>query len=263
MQTIQMTVTPEMAKKWLQESNKKNRNISLRRVEAYASDMKDGNWGLTHQGIAFYTDGQLADGQHRLSAVIKAKVNIVTLVTLGLPRELGIGIDHVRPRSASDAISIANESSWITKDATALANIIADFSSAKTVVSPNQTLQICNKLENEFKFVLDLFKQHKKSVSQAPVKCAFVSAYAFVNHDKLKRFSQILYSGIPKSESEEVIIYARDKILTDTCSAWAGRVNRVKLIQRAINAYDNNEKLKFLRVPNSFIYPIPCVKDIF
>lgn len=56
------------------ESGKKgtNRPISWRWVNNLAKDMLNENWMLTHQGIAFDTDGQLKDGQHRLLAVIQA-----------------------------------------------------------------------------------------------------------------------------------------------------------------------------------------------
>lgn len=54
-------------------------------VNRYASDMLTGNWLFTHQGIAFDTNDDLVDGQHRLAAVRKSGVTVRMLVTTGFP----------------------------------------------------------------------------------------------------------------------------------------------------------------------------------
>lgn len=46
------TITPECAKAYL-SLNLKNRPIKKDRVDAYARDMLNGKWDMTHQGIAF------------------------------------------------------------------------------------------------------------------------------------------------------------------------------------------------------------------
>lgn len=70
------TVTPESATDYL---NKQlgNRNLSVPTVFQYAEDMKRGGWVATHQNaIALDNKGNLFDGQHKLNAVIMAKMNI-------------------------------------------------------------------------------------------------------------------------------------------------------------------------------------------
>jgi len=70
MQITRMNVTPEMAQSWLDAANTGNRTMTRRVVSKYADDMIAGRWIDTHQNaIAFYDDGSLADGQHRLGAV--------------------------------------------------------------------------------------------------------------------------------------------------------------------------------------------------
>jgi hypothetical protein len=66
------SVTPSQAEKWLAKNHPRNRNISLRLVDAFTADMLAGEWRLTHQGICFDGEGQLIDGQHRLTAVVKS-----------------------------------------------------------------------------------------------------------------------------------------------------------------------------------------------
>ena len=61
-----VSITPAKARKWLEKNHPRNRPVSWSRVEAFANDMLDGNWRLTHQGICFDGDGFLVDGQTRL-----------------------------------------------------------------------------------------------------------------------------------------------------------------------------------------------------
>lgn len=68
-------ITPEMAEEFLKH-NTRNRNIRLPYVEELATYMRQGKWDVTHQGIGFYEDGTLFDGQHRLHAIIKAGVPV-------------------------------------------------------------------------------------------------------------------------------------------------------------------------------------------
>ena len=78
-------ITPAMASEILEHHNPRNRSVSERTVTAYATDMKNGRWTLTHQGLAFDENGDLIDGQHRLWAVFFSDKEIEFLVTRGIP----------------------------------------------------------------------------------------------------------------------------------------------------------------------------------
>lgn len=65
-----VTVTPQLAKAWLESQNTRNRHISPTAVSRYANDMKEGRWQFTGDPIQFDTDGVLINGQHRLQAVV-------------------------------------------------------------------------------------------------------------------------------------------------------------------------------------------------
>jgi len=84
--TSTVLITPDLAAMWLKTSNKANRSIGERHVDKLANDMISGKWRTTHQGIAFYEDGVLADGQHRLAAIIKSGIAQQMLVVTGLER---------------------------------------------------------------------------------------------------------------------------------------------------------------------------------
>ena len=96
------TITPERAQAYLAQ-NVRNRVINSRSVDALVRDIKAGSFYLTHQGIAFYDDGTLADGQHRLTAIVLAGRPVQMMVTRCLPHDTKIAIDYGEKRRFEDA----------------------------------------------------------------------------------------------------------------------------------------------------------------
>lgn len=101
-----IAVTPEMAEKWLTRNHPSNRPIQWRVVEAYANDMRSGNWRLTHQSIAFDAQGYLIDGQHRLKAIAQSACVVTLLVVENQIGTFHDPIDRVRPRSIATILGI-------------------------------------------------------------------------------------------------------------------------------------------------------------
>ena len=109
--TLRVDMTPELARQLLAQ-NKRNRPLSSQHVIALCRKMKAGEWMLTHQGIAIDNNGQLLDGQHRLSAVVMANVTVPMLMTTGVPSAVFDAIDiDGRPRSVADLLVIRKPTS--------------------------------------------------------------------------------------------------------------------------------------------------------
>lgn len=111
MYTKVMTVTPEEARLWLDTKNSKNRPISENAVAKYSQEMKQGRWRLNGQPIIFNKTGQLANGQHRLLACVRANTTFETVVTWGMEDEAFETIDDCNTRSMADVLHIRGESS--------------------------------------------------------------------------------------------------------------------------------------------------------
>lgn len=117
MNTRIITVTPEQAAAWLAAQGK-NRPVNRGRVAAFARQMKNGGWRVTHQGIAFDEDGGLVDGQHRLAAVIEAGVSVAMMATWGISRDvMKSAVDRQSKRTAAHAFSIDGETNAHAKSA--------------------------------------------------------------------------------------------------------------------------------------------------
>jgi hypothetical protein len=69
--------------------------------------MASDRWGLTGDTIKFGTNGQLLDGQNRLSASVKSGKSFRTHVVFGIDPALFGRMDIGKPRNAADVLHIA------------------------------------------------------------------------------------------------------------------------------------------------------------
>lgn len=111
-------VSPETAKRWLAH-NKRNRNISRTDVQRYRLDMEAGLWRFAADPIRFDVNGNLIDGQHRLTALSElSDVCLPMLVVRGLPPETQKVMDQGRKRTPGQQLYLSG-----IKDANLMASI--------------------------------------------------------------------------------------------------------------------------------------------
>lgn len=116
METRLMTITPEMAKEWMTKNADDQRRIVYSAVNAMVRDIRNGNWKVTHQGIAFNKAGKLIDGQHRLTAITLAGIPVQMYVTKGVSNDAFVAIDSGRARSTADSARILFDDSDIRRN---------------------------------------------------------------------------------------------------------------------------------------------------
>ena len=107
------TITPDKATEML-EANTTNRPLSRSVVKSFAEAMRRGDWVVTHQGIAFDTNGVLVDGQHRLAAVVEAGVPVDMTVFTDVEEGSFDVLDTGKRRNAADVLAIEGEKSSTT-----------------------------------------------------------------------------------------------------------------------------------------------------
>jgi hypothetical protein len=100
------TLTPIVAALLFVELNKHNRDFSLAKAHAYAHQMGRGYWRLVHQGLAFYQNKRLADGQHRIAAVFLSRTTQQFTVFRNFSEDAMEAIDTAKRRTAGDAFGI-------------------------------------------------------------------------------------------------------------------------------------------------------------
>lgn len=103
------TIDPLTAELWL-EKNSINRKKTHRHVERLAAAIRRGEWVFNGEAIVFDEDGNLADGQHRLEAIILAGLPVETLVVRGVePARAQDTMDAGMKRSLAGQLQVRNE----------------------------------------------------------------------------------------------------------------------------------------------------------
>lgn len=102
-----VAVTPDMAKRWLNDNNTHNRPISETRVMQHVADMEGGRWRFNGETIQFDRNGTLLNGQHRLTGICRTGLTQTFLVVRGLAPESQITMDQGTRRSPADQLAVA------------------------------------------------------------------------------------------------------------------------------------------------------------
>ena len=107
MQTYTVDVTPEMAKRWLEKHNHRNRSIRWKSVKLLATEMQRGRFVVNGDPIRFDKNRELLDGQHRLAAIVESGVILKNqLVVCNLDPGVMPTIDTGAKRSLYDQLKI-------------------------------------------------------------------------------------------------------------------------------------------------------------
>ena len=100
-------ITPELAKHLLATTNHDNRPLKPAHVKMLSTALKNDEWMLNGETIAFSKSGRLLDGQHRLTACVNTGKAFQTVIIKGIEDEAAFGtIDTGKPRSVTDLMSL-------------------------------------------------------------------------------------------------------------------------------------------------------------
>jgi len=99
-------VSPPLANYILDHLNIRNRPRKPGKISEFATDMKNGEWGLTGDTIKFSRDGYLRDGQNRLYAVVSSSETIKTHAVFGIDPRLFVRMDIGKNRNNADILAI-------------------------------------------------------------------------------------------------------------------------------------------------------------
>jgi hypothetical protein len=257
-------VTPELALEWL-DRNHNNRNITGPRVDLFVKLIRDGKWCLTHQGVAFYDDGDLADGQTRLTAIVKAGVPVWMFVTRGLPRASIHAIDGARPRNVRDVLHFLGMSLsqhhvavtrllWMEYDLQRRDNAaVWDKNVVDTVVFTRFASAVMEPVQ----FAMPASKA--RGLSHSCCVAAVASAWFTQDKAKLLRFKELVASGAGADSDEQAAIRLRDYLLTTNLLSAGSGVRQELFIRccTALRAFLEGRPLSKLYCRPDSVFPIP------
>lgn len=204
-------ITPAKAEGYL-NVNKANRKLREGVAERYAHDMKTGNWTECPVPISFFEDGDVADGQHRLWAIVESGVTIQFLVLRGLPREAGLNIDTGLGRSVVDNARISGLDDG-------LSNILVAMAGFYELGAPKRGLTNSDRVAiiDRYRDVLDWAVANGptgKGIRNTPILCAVARARAHgVDEERLKAFCVVLSKGLSNGSEDAAAISLRNYVM--------------------------------------------------
>jgi hypothetical protein len=100
------TVTPEMAKCYLESNFSHQRSLGINHVNHLAQQMANDQWQMNGEPIIFDRINCLIDGQHRMHAIIKYGKPVQMAVIRGVDAESFMTINRGRTRTGGDLFAI-------------------------------------------------------------------------------------------------------------------------------------------------------------
>lgn len=249
-------VSADTAARWL-KYNIRNRTISRTDVQRYRLDMQAGLWRFAADPIRFDVEGNLIDGQHRLTALAELPgVCLPMLVVRGLPTETQKVMDQGRKRTPGQQLYLSG-----VKDANLMAAVF------KVVLVWETDLMFRdNKLQRQITsaaiedYILDhpgdlAFAQANAGLIRAidappSVVGAFAVIAARANPEDAHEFLSQLHSMVGMSLGHPV--HTLDKRLRSIRkqSLRLSQRDYLALFIQAFNAYRKGRKItQFLRPP--------------
>ena len=256
------SISPKVAEAYL-NANKSNRTLRDGVVEKYATDMTAGLWTDCPQPIAFYEDGDLADGQHRLWAVCESGTTQQFPVMRGLSREAGLNIDTGLGRSLLDNARISQAGGELSRPIIAAARAI-EFGNITVgrAVSNAETLQIVDRHRISATFAATEVRR-KALLCGATILGAVGRAHeAGASEDRLRRFCDVLATGLYDGDGETSAIALRNYMLEKGAVLSSSGLWRDTFIkaQNAIAYFVASKKLTVIRGVKDEAYPLRKIK---
>lgn len=262
METQCMHVTPELANLML-DHNIHNRHVRADKVNSIAAAIAKGNFDLTHQGIAFWNNGELADGQHRLYAIIKAGKPVDILVTVGMKPTPNV--DGGLNRNEADRLAMGGyDLSWVSSKVIAVKNIIFSAFPSLSLITIEETAEYLQAKQDSFVFALERYRPGRvKRLNSAAIPAAITLAHMdHCDPVRLSTAASILGSGVIPAQayqdpSVNTILRLRSQLLAYSDTRGAG-TNKYILYctAHAISQFMKCKEKHTIRVPQKFPFKV-------
>ena len=268
---FKIQVTPELAQEWLNH-NYCNRAISDRYVRQLISDMQNNRWVSNGATISFSADGELLDGQHRLTAIVKANIPQQLFVMTGLHKTSHF--DDGRKRTIRDQILALGKASKndALSDNHCIAvaryvhnrNIKGKGRGHGDVLRPTteEVFYWMVAHEDGIRFVFTLAKTHGGNVyiRKASILTACLVAYeAGKNPEDILEWSKVVRSGEYSGDNQLGAIAFRNLLISANPNTKANGYTDFEeevflKAQYSIKAF-NSKKVRLLKAEECYPFP--------
>lgn len=255
-------ITPRKASEFL-NSNKSNRKLRDGIVEKYADDMRNGRWTKCPMPICFYEDGDIADGQHRLWAIIESDTTQEFPVLRGLSRTDGLNIDVGLNRTLVDNAKISGIDKDLTNELIAVARAVEVGERAGAAQSNTERLAMVEKHREACKWAITNGPRGKGFRNQLILGAVARAYYHENDTERLRRFCDLISTGLAESKDESAAISLRNYFIAKQGGVLMGagmwRDTFLKCMN-AISYFMQGKPLTVIKKVADEAYPLPKAK---
>lgn len=248
----QEDITPKNADEMLSK-NKSNRPIRLDYCKALARDMINGKFIQNGDAIRFDENGNLIDGQHRLTAIKIAGVTIKNqLIIRGLGLDAFDTIDSGVPRTNADRLKCAGVKHYFAIAATCRVRLCYDNGDMhlKRRLTRSEIIDVekahSDILQKAYTMSHQIYKEIGGALSVLMAVISFALEY---NEAKTKEFVERVATGANIQEGDPEFAY-RSIVIRNAMFNKRKSLSpayQMQLLIRAVNKAFKGERCKILR----------------
>lgn len=258
MKTIEVIhITPEIAKEFLGK-NIQNRAIKQAHLSNLISDMINDRWAYTGDPIKFDTEGNLVDGQHRLSAIVKSGKSYDFLVVRGFTSYEVEHFDKGVARNAADVLAFQGVRQPI--NIAALAKKIIIWKRGKIVrsnpVSQTEILEFCKKTDLREYLVFNKQKYRTPFFKTSELNFLYW-LFSNIDKDDCIEFLDRLHTGINLEENSPIYLLRQRLEKNILSKSNLPEAYKLALVIKAWNYFRRREPLKALKWAEGEQFPMP------
>jgi len=258
-------ITPSLAEEWL-KFNRMNRKVREGRVDRYADQMRDGEWMVSPDAIAFSYTGKLINGQHRLKAItqLDSEESVQCLVAFNLdPAAFKISDVGIK-RTGADVLRIEGFKS--PEEKAAVCRLLALWQQGRLEelhryenVENSTIVDIASACRERLTEVIEKVGSDKKALDKKMPRSLMAFAH-FAYKPSFPTRAEYFFNGFLYDKNFPAVDWAEEygedgakspiKLLKDKMRSEYGQLERkakMALLIKAMNAYCLEKPMKQLR----------------
>lgn len=215
-----LLVSKMMAEVCLQR-NCNIRKLNEANIRKMTRDANAGHFVLSNDAVTFNEHGKMNNGQHRMEMI--ARNDFV------LPLVFMFGMSDEDARRAIDTGFVRDPGIYLGDRGATKSQILRaaffGFPMIESRMTSSELEELCEVHADGVEFVISLFGRSKRGVRSAGVMAVILRAYYHEDHNILRRFVDILYTGETHGKHESAAIKFR-KFIEDQKATGSQEVRR-------------------------------------
>lgn len=250
-----MKFTISIGTETLDEHNGLNRKIDMRKARQMAHDMENDTFPIHTNDIGFDVNGNLVDGQHRITASILANKPLEIFVKFGLDPACRDVIDIGSKRTIAHTLQVNGYD--ISRREVAVGNFILEQMNVRLSQLDHLAFIIDN--AEALKYAVEHFNAQRLSTNV--IHAVIARAFYHVNIDILDEFCHKLNTGIWEDATggDSPIQCLRELLVRNigTRHHGTGRLILYRKVEMALSKFLNTEVVKVIReqMVEQFVLP--------